>query len=195
MGQTFSNRAQRQPTSWRMLALWLAVMCAAETVVMAQEDKNPLDVKAAWLKHFPGYVTWPESRFASEKDPFVLGVVGESPFGTRLEELASRNQVKKRRIELRVVKEPKDVGQCHMLFVCASESKRLAEILKHAEANSVLTVSDMTGFVAGGGMIQLCQKGKQIQFEINQRKGMDARLVFDARFCDLAKPCGTDGTP
>jgi hypothetical protein len=195
MVQTISIRERRLSGLNRTWRAWVTALSLVGSVVMAQEEKDPLDVKAAWLKNFAQFVDWPASRFANEKTPFVLGVIGDNPFGKRLEELASRNQVKKRRIELRAIKEIKDVDQCHMVFVCASEAERVAEVLKHAETNSVLTVSDMAGFVASGGMIQLCQKGKQIQFEVNQRKGMDARLVFDQRFCALAKPCESDSAP
>jgi hypothetical protein len=176
------------------------MICALVTLVSAApvltaEEKDPLDVKAVWLRNFSVFVNWPEGRFADKKSPFVLGVIGENPFGKRLDELASRSQMKKREVKVRVITDLKEIRHCHMLCVSASESERLAEIAREAEQSNVLTVSDMTEFAAKGGMIQLCQQGNQIRFEINLQKGLAAKLVFDSRLCQMAKPCGEKATP
>jgi hypothetical protein len=165
----------------------------AGTVACGEED--PQDVKVLLLRHFPDYVEWPRGRFARDDSPFVVGVIGENPFGTRLQELVNYFQIKKRKIELRLVKEVNEIRRCHMLFVSASEQERLGEILKKAEEYSVLTVSDMRDFIPSGGMIQLCQKEQKIRFEINQRKCMAAKLVLDTRLSNMAKPCGSGEAP
>ena len=42
---------------------------------------NEYSVKAVFLYSFGRYIEWPENTFHNESDPFVIGIVGEDPFG------------------------------------------------------------------------------------------------------------------
>ncbi len=175
--------------------LWCMWLLLSGVSAATPESWDEYDVKTAWLKHFTTYVEWPATRFAGPDAPFVLGVMGDSPFGKRLEEMASRNKVRGRPMVVRAITALDQIGEAHMLFVCQSELEQLPAIVRAAEQHSVLTVSDMPYFDKRGGMIRLCRVERRIIFTINLPQGMAARLVFDARFSQMSKPCPSASPP
>ena len=133
----------------------------------AKEIPVEYQLKAAFLYNYVKFTTWPKSTFKDERSAYVIGVLGTNPFGYCLEKLVAKKTVRKRPIEIRHFKNHKDIRSCHVLFVSSSEHARLPKILKSLARSNVLTVSDMKGFVARGGMIHLFLKEKKIRFAVN----------------------------
>ena len=151
-------------------------------------------VKAAFLVKFAGFVRWPETAFANAESPFVLCVIGEDPFGDSFESFRD-SKVAGRALEVRLVASATEVPKsCQTLFVAASESRRLPEILRELHRTAALTVSDLDGFAAAGGMIQLFKRDQKVHFEINREAAEAGGLKIDARLLKLAEPAsGTTG--
>lgn len=141
-------------------------------------------LKAGFLEKFARFTDWPEESLMSDtRMPFVISVLGESPFEGSLEQIYKKNRIKDKPVEIRYIHTPDDLAGTHLLFVCASERHNLTAILAAAKRYPVLLVSDTKGFAQKGIHINLyvTQKGT-LHFEINlkavKRSGLSVQLVL-----------------
>jgi len=79
-----------------------------------------------------------------------------------------------------------DCSKCQVLFVGASEKKRLAEILDLVKAKPVLTVGETEGFTEQGGVINFVKKDGKVRFEIDLAAARMAQLSISSRVLSLA---------
>ena len=182
------GRARRADTT-RVLVAWisLSVALCASTPASAQAPAfNEYQVKAACVLNAARFVSWPASAFSSADAPLVIGILGENPFGSTLQEVVSGAKVRGRRLTVRRVglNEARD---CHILFVSRSERDRLPTILGALGDATVLTISEIDRFVQSGGTIGLALDQGKIRFEINQDAANQARLKIDSQFLLLAR--------
>lgn len=124
-------------------------------------------VKAAYLYNFTHFVEWPGHVFATAEAPMVIGVLGEDPFGPVLDQAITNKSAQGRSLEVRRLKQPAEMEGCHILFVCASEARRLPEVLEAAHRKNILTVSDLDRFAELGGVISLFTENNKVRFRIN----------------------------
>ena len=132
------------------LAVLLALCAAGPAVGQASREYS---VKAAFLYNFATFVEWP-APLPPAGAPFVIGVLGDDPFGATLDEIVAGERVAGHPMVVRRFSRAEDVHSCQILFISASESHRLPEILRRFEGQPVLTVSDLPGFAGAGGGIQ-----------------------------------------
>lgn len=162
----------------------LAVLFTAPAALRAQ-TAGEYDVKAAFLYNFTKFVEWPSDAFAD--DSFRICVLGEDPFGKSLKDLTGQ-EAAGRKLQVLVFKEdiarPED---CHVLFVSRSERGRLPSILAAVRSSPVLTVSDTSGFLDNGGIINFILEGSKVRFEINQEAADRAKIKISSKLMQLAK--------
>jgi hypothetical protein len=144
-------------------------------------------VKAAFLFRFAQFVEWPESAFADERSPICIGVLGDDPFGSSLEEMVSGESVGRRSFVVRRFREPEEIGACHLLFVGRSEERRLPEVFAHLRSAGVLSVSDIEDFAQLGGVIRFYLDGSRVRFEINSEEAAREGLRISAQLLDLGR--------
>ncbi|NVM21789.1 MAG: YfiR family protein [Desulfobacterales bacterium] len=123
-------------------------------------------IKAAFLYNFAKFVEWPTEAFPNDSTPITLCILGEDPFGDALESIKGKT-IRGRDMVIRHVVRVEDLEHCHILFVSASEEKRLPQILNTIRDKTILTVSDMNRFARRGGIINLVTVRSKIRFEIN----------------------------
>jgi hypothetical protein len=157
------SRASR--LGW-LLALVNMALAAAPSMVPAAKAPE-YAIKAAYLFNFTHFVEWPSNAFASAAAPLVIGVLGDDPFGAALDQAVKDRTAQGRALQIRRIKQIGEVGGCHILFVCASESKRLPEVLAAAHQRNVLSVSDLDRFAEQGGVISFYTENNKVRFRIN----------------------------
>ena len=81
---------------------------------------------------------------------------------------------------------PQDAPGCRILFISASEEKRLKDVLAGLPANAILTVSDIAGFSRRGGMIEFVLDGARVRFEVNLKIAERAGLVLSSELLKVA---------
>lgn len=135
----------------------------------AADDEAPgeYQVKAAFLYNFARYVTWPDSVLRRTSSPFVFGVLGDDPFGYRLDEALEGKTVAERPAVVRRYARIDAAAGAGVLFVSSSERKNLPQILAALGNAPVLVVGEGEDFVQHGGMIGLYAEGRKIRFDIN----------------------------
>ncbi len=90
---------------------------------------------------------WPDDAFADSLAPIVIGIVGDDPFGDALPQVIVGKTVQGRDLVIRRYHTGENVRGCQILYVDASEKKRLVPLLASLRGSSVLTVADLDGFL------------------------------------------------
>jgi hypothetical protein len=186
---TNSPNALRRPAAlWLRPARLALLLCAAGFTGAAAQSPGPTEyqVKAAFLFNFIKFVDWPVAAFSDSHAPFVVGVLGEDPFGSSLNLIVSGQLVRGRRITIRKYHFGDDLRPCHVLFVSASEQPRVAQVLASLQGASVLTVSDMPAFAGAGGVVQLFTQEDRVRFLVNASAAARANLQVSAKLLALA---------
>lgn len=169
-----------------MFVALFACLLASRTA-HAQQAPTEYQVKAAYLFNFLKFVEWPDDPAADSRAPWVIGVVGENPFGDELTRAVSGKVVQGHELQVRKFDAGYDTRGCHILFVSASEKKRLSSILAALKGASVLTVADMDSFTQTGGMIQFVIEDGRVRFAIDVGATSHARLKVSSKLLSLAR--------
>src|SRR5512147_6415 len=92
----------------RSFLILMAAVALASAPAATQMDEY--SIKAAYLYNFSKYVDWPNTRASSPSARFSICVVGEDPFGGRLDQtVAGKTSGDGRALEVRQVK-PEDTS-------------------------------------------------------------------------------------
>ena len=181
------------PRPW-LIAIILALLVCAHLVTApeghAQDALPEYQVKAAYLFNFLKFVEWPGDAFADSLAPIVIGIVGDDPFGSALPEVIVGKTVQGRDLVIRRYHAGEDLRGASILFISASEKKRLPQILAGLHGSSVITVADMDGFLDGGGMIQFLSENDRVRFAINVEATTQAKLKMSSKLLSLAHVVG-----
>ncbi len=164
-----------------VLSLTIA-LCFATPATAATPNEH--DLKVAYLYNFTRYISWPAEALNGDNNDFVIGVIGENPFGTTLDRLAKKKKAKKRRIVVKYFKSLADYESCHLLFVSsATDPQTRAAIIRQTRNQPVLLVGETEGYGEAGSTINfvLLQDGS-INIEINidamNRRKMQANALL-----------------
>jgi len=163
-------------------------LCAllAESLAAQTGPSTPYELRALYLFNFAKYTEWPKEAFADSAAPFVLGILGDDPFGKDID-IINGKQIKNRKLVVRYFSTAEAARDCHILFISPSEKDRVPETLQALSQSSVLTVSEFEGFMDQKGIVNLAEEKKRLVFEINQAAAEKAGLKLDARLLQLAK--------
>jgi hypothetical protein len=165
-------------------ALWVGSDCLAAAGAVPPGNSE-YQVKAAFLYNFLKFVDWP-AEGAGSGSTICLGVLGRDPFDDALEAVKGR-VAKGRKVTVVHFRSIEEVKGCELLFVSASESGRLPQILKIAQNFRMLTVADHKGFCEAGGMINLVSVNNRVGFEVNIAAAYRAKLRISSHLLKIAR--------
>ncbi len=206
-----SKPAITRPTAILLLSVVLLLVAHMPRPVRADAaSEREYQLKAAFLYNFIMFTDSPrltpddaESKASEAKKPILIGIIGKDPFGDAFEPLKNK-EVRDRPVKVKrfkglevpvdtdgpdadVFRDLEAVRQCHVLFVCASERAHLRVILAPLQTHSMLTVSDVPGFLEAGGTVNFVIEEKKVRFEINTAAAERARLEIRSKLLRLAK--------
>ncbi len=138
-------------------------------------------LKAVFLFNFAQFVEWPETAFADAQSPLVIGVLGDDPFDTSLDEAVSGEKVANHPLVIRRYLRAEDIADCHILFISRSEAPRFGEVIARLRDRSVLTVGDTDGFSLRGGMIRFVTERNKTHLRINVEAAKAVHLTLSSK--------------
>lgn len=151
------------------------------------EIPKEYQVKAVFLFNFTQFVEWPTNTFPEAQAPLTIGVLGDDPFGNFLEEIVRGESAGGHQIIVKRFQRAADVDRCQILFISASEAKRVKTILAALKNRKILTVSDIEGFAKSGGIVRFVTEQNRIHVRINLEAAKDAGLVVSSKLLRLAE--------
>ncbi len=176
------------------LGPFLALLVVAHLVItpqmQPQDSPSEYQVKAAYLFNFLKFVEWPEEAFPDPLAPIMIGIAGDDPFGSALPQVVVGKTVQGRDLVIRKYRAGEDLRSSHILFISASEKKKVPQIVASLRGSSVLTVADFNEFLGDGGMIQLYSENNRIRFAINMDATGRAKLKISSKLLSLARVVG-----
>jgi len=169
----------------------------------APKSAGEYELKAVFVYNFTKFVTWPAEAEDATNSPFVIGIVGEDPFGTTLDTAVRGESVRHHPIVVQRFHSDQDIAPCNILFIARSEKDRLKAVLQKVRSQPVLTVADTAGAAEQGVMINLsvvqnsAKMEINVKMEINESAVKSGGLKVSAKLLNLAKMVKTerDKTP
>jgi hypothetical protein len=143
-------------------------------------------LKALVVFSLAKFVEWPPETFGSTNSPLIIGILGDDPFESVLEEIIQGRAINGRSLTIKRSRDVEELTTCHILFVSPSERDRESQILSRLDGLSVLTVSDSEQFLPDGGIIRLKMKQQKVRFNISAPAAKRARLKLSSQLLSLA---------
>jgi hypothetical protein len=171
--------------SWLLMLLLAAMACRA--------GPSEYEVKAVFLFNFAQFVEWPDGAFPGPDTPFVIGVLGKDPFGSKLDTVVHGETAASRPM---VVQRYRDVGEiqsCNILFIGRSQSGELPRIVAALKGRSILTVSDAEEADQSGVMIRLVTRDNRIRLRIDLSAAKAGNLTISSKLLRPAEIVGEAG--
>jgi hypothetical protein len=172
------------------------------------------EVKAAFIYNFMKFVEWPpkkkdtQDRETNPENRMIIGILGVNPFGDAFSPILDK-EVHDRKIHLIQIPSfmefveksanernafadyqaqyQKAIRSCNVLFICESEKKYAAELLRITTGSIILTVSDLPEFAKQGGIIGFVKDKNKIRFEINLATAQKENIKIRSQLLTLAK--------
>lgn len=167
---------------WRKAGILTAVLAAiACSFPAGAQAFREYEVKAVFLFNFAQFVEWPAEAFPAATTPFVIGVLGEDPFGALLDATVAEETLNGRPFIVRRFRAPEEIETCHILFVSRSEAGNLERIMPALAGRNILTVSDSEDFARAGGMIALVTANNRIRLQINMEAANTGMLTLSSK--------------
>jgi hypothetical protein len=175
-----------------IVALSVSLSWAPEVFAQASEasDSSEYLIKAGFIFNFAKFVEWPTTAFAQPDSPIVIGVLGTDPFGTIIDQIVKDKKIGARGFivkRLRWGSDVKDLRDCKILFVSASEKAHLDEVVQIVRGLPILTVGETPGFAERGGIIRFTVEDNRVRFEVNVDAAHQADLTISSRLLTLAR--------
>lgn len=168
-----------------ILVSLFALMGNVLTTQVQAQAANEYQVKAAFIYNFAKFVEWPGDSFG-EGGVLVVGVVGDDPFGSALDQL-NGNSANGRRLRIKRLRWDESLRSCQILFISNSERRHLGKIMDSIRGTSVLTIGEMSEFNQAGGIIKFVIQDYKVRFEINAGAAGQARLRISSKLLALSK--------
>lgn len=143
-------------------------------------------IKAKYLYNFTRYVNWPKEAFTDSVSPFIIGIIGQDPFGVNLEKTVEGKKINSRTFLIKRFQSAKNLEYCHILFIGISDREHHHQILDTIQGLSILTVGSRVKFAQDGGIINFIKKKKRIRFEINTKMARESGLRISTKLLKMA---------
>jgi hypothetical protein len=118
-----------------------------------------------FIYSFTRYVQWPE---AYTQGDFEILVLGECPVTEELNKMAQVKKTGDRAIRIVTIQSVGEIRKCNILFVPATRTAELEQVLAKVNTQSILVVTEDPGSGARGSCINFITKDGKLAFELNQ---------------------------
>jgi hypothetical protein len=152
----------------------------------AQVASTEVQIKAAFLYKFGGFVEWPAGAFAGAATPFTIGVLGAEAVAAELERITAGRTVQNRPVSVRRVKRGESSAGLHVLFVGREEAARLAETLSAAKSEALLVVTESENALAQGSAINFVAEDR-VRFDVALPAAERGQLRISSRLLAVAR--------
>ncbi len=173
-----------------LILMWAALSLGAAP----SEEPLEFAIKGAYLSKFGEYVDWPSKAFPSAGTPFVIGILGQDPFGPKLEQVVQGRTIQGRPIVIRRFKRADQVQQVHVLYISVEEWGRSEELRAELRGQNILTVSEKDP--RSEAVVSFVLQQGKVRFEINMGAAERAELKLSSKLLGLAtsvKRAGSSG--
>jgi len=173
---------------WSLVSRLSLILAWGGTAVAGPlPSMDEYQVKAAFLYNFAKFVVWPAPRLGGANDSIEICILGSDPFGDLLDASVHGKRVEGRPFVVRRTPDVRKAFGCHILFVSSSERKKVNAILAEVRSCGILTIGEVEGFAAQGGVINFKLESGRVRFEINVDAAEQQGLRISSKLLSLAE--------
>jgi hypothetical protein len=169
-----------------LLAL-LAPGLAAESAHAQRPEAPEASVKAAFLYKFGGYVEWAPDAFAAPDAPLVIAVLGSDAIAAELARIVPGRSIAGHPVVVRKLREGESARGAHFLFAGRMEPTRLQPILRSAQKDGVLAVTEMDKGLELGAAINFVTVEDRVGFEVSLDSAEKSGQRISSRMLTVAR--------
>jgi hypothetical protein len=130
----------------------------------AKNHSPEYNLKAAFLYRFTDYIDWTNNN---DGEYFNVGVLGESPIISSLNEIAKDKRIKNKPIIIRKCDGLNEATSCQILFIPKNCSIPIETISSRIGNRQILIVSEEPGLASRGAHINFFSEENKLRFEVN----------------------------
>jgi len=181
-------------TLFRWLTALYVTLCLAPALP-AQTAPKEYEIKAAFIYRLTQFMEWPTNRFASSKEPILLCIAGNDPFGGAIDTVLRDQKIGERHIHIKRLEtaSPASHTNCHLLFLGSSLVPESDKIIPSLTVHSVLTIGEDENFTKKGGHVRLYLQENKLRFEVNIAALERSGLKLHSQVMKLATRVTRDG--
>ncbi|HEU5079761.1 MAG TPA: YfiR family protein [Opitutaceae bacterium] len=170
----------------RTLWIW-ALLLPLEIFSQGRTGLSEQELKAAALNQMVHFARWPSDAFADPTSPLIIGIYGEDPFGSLMDDLVEGEAASGHPIKVVRCFTPEAAAACHAVYVRGSD-RRAADRLVHVlSGKSVLTVCDDESITAAGAIVGLTVRNNRIHILVNLDAARRAKVTLSSKLLRLAE--------
>ena len=188
----------------KFIIILLTVYLNTSFIQAKSDSIYEYNVKAVFMYQFVDFIDgWKfENEDVNDTEPFIIGIIGDNPFGEAFGPLKDRlvknkkvsikyfkgfSELKKYNETLEIHPDIEGIQRCHVIFVSNSEKLYLSNILNSIRGKNILTIGDLPDFLKQGGIINFIIEKNKVRFSINLVSAKRANLKIRAKLLRLAK--------
>jgi hypothetical protein len=176
----------RRPAVCALLCVAAAVVLTSYSGAATADSPRKYRLKAAYMLNFAKFVEWPDDHTADHPDQVIVAILGEDPFGTLIDTIEKR-RIRGKQVVVKRVLTVDELLPCDIVFISASETAKMREILDELATCPTLTVGEVDGFTEMGGIINfVITRNNTLRFEINAKRAEEVGLKMSSKLLRLA---------
>jgi hypothetical protein len=178
-----------------MLWFLLCLISGMKNIAVADHVLDEIQLfKAAYIYNFGKLVTWPQGTWQSQESPFTLCTLGQDSVIEAIKKLSGRT-IQGHPVTIQSYKKNVPVGICQILYVAQNSSHNFSANDGLYTESALLTVSEISGFIDQGGIIELYRENNRTRFKINLTIAHERGLKISSRLLNLASEVEDGKTP
>jgi hypothetical protein len=195
MNKMFAEVIRLEVRLHKVLAVIILLLLFTINFLQAQPTEHTVKSQIIWqIANI--HINWPqESEMDNRDKPFVIGVVGESPFGKFLEQVYNReplSKIKNKTVIIRNIKRVEKIPGCHLLFFVPELPRRFfSRAMESIQYKPILTIADTADYTEHGVHINFVVEktsGKPVvNLMINETTARQSGLEMSKGLFKIAK--------
>lgn len=172
---------------------FVAVLCIASLVPQFGSTQaihagqvTELTVKAAYLCKFAGYVEWPRGP-DDDVAALTIGVLESPAMAEELVRITAGRTLNERPVNVRPIVAGESMAGLHILFIGARDSRHLDQLLQPAQEMPILIVTEATGALMEGSIINFTIDQQRVRFEVSLPAAQRNGLKLSSRLLAVAQ--------
>ena len=169
----------------RVAAAAIAALLLVQVPASAQVVTEPA-LKAAYIYNFAKFTEWPAGAVPPGQ-PLKMCVIGDQAVVDELARLVKNRELAGRKMAVSRLPLTGSPETCHILYVSGVSADQAAHAVAGLADAPVLTLSDVEGFTAHGGIAQFFFERGRLRFDVDIPAVKRARLQISSRLLAMAK--------
>ena len=185
--------------SSRFAPIWLTGVVVVLALLSGQAKerepapRDPNEIKAACLRNFAHYVTWPTNAFTTGDSHWNIGILGDDPFGDVLEKTLKGRTEQERPFAIFRADTLDKLPSSQIVFIAYKDAAKRRAALNILKNQPVLTVGDAPEFLQEGGIIRF-QVTDRVEMSINLDQARAVSLTIPTKMLEVSHSVLTNGT-